>query len=88
MTTPQAQQEKSTASRFVEELRKIHDQWTIPATIMMALRGRIERLSGVQLEHRIGGAYPNGDLSVLLVGSAGTGKTVGDASLARGSWPQ
>ena len=76
--------ETSTGTRLVSELKKIHEQWTVPATILMAIRGRLERLGGVKLEHRIGGAFPNGDMSVLLVGSAGSGKTRAMQSIYEG----
>ena len=59
---------------FFSELNKAHYQVSVPAAILMALRGRIERKSG-DYSNRIGSVFPNGDQSVLLFGPGGTGKT-------------
>lgn len=59
---------------FFDELSKIHHQLSVPSAIFMAMRGRVERLSG-GYQNRIGSAFPNGDQSVLIFGPGGTGKT-------------
>lgn len=59
---------------ILKEISRIHpSQPTIPATILMAIRARMEFKAGV--ENRIGKCFPDGSRGVLMVGKAGTGKT-------------
>ena len=59
---------------FFEEVEKIHHQISLPCAILIAIKGRVERI-GNKFANRIGSAFPNGDQSVLIFGPGGTGKT-------------
>ena len=59
---------------LIGELEKIHEvQPTIPASILLAIRARMEFKAGY--DNRIGKTFPHGNKGVLLVGKAGSGKT-------------
>lgn len=58
---------------IIEQLKNIHYQATMPASILLSLRSRIEKNRGVS--NRLGSVFPNGCKGVLLAGKAGSGKT-------------
>lgn len=57
----------------INEVKKIHPQYTIPACILMAIRAKIE--FSTSIINRIGKTYPDGNRGVLIIGKSGTGKT-------------
>jgi hypothetical protein len=60
-------------ANLLRELKKIHHQPTVAATVLMSIRARIEFKYG--LDNRIGKVFSDGSRGVLLVGKAGTAKT-------------
>lgn len=56
----------------LKEVYKLHPQSTIGGALMLALRGRLERIKGVP--NRIGGDFEH-EKSLLIFGKGGTGKT-------------
>ena len=67
------------SNRFHNELKKIHPQWELAAAVLLSLRGRFERKcherGEVALKDRIGKVFPDGDVSVVILGDRGTRKT-------------
>ncbi len=65
--------------KLLLELKKIHPQWELAAAIFLSLRGRLERKlveSGdLEFDNRIGKAFPDGDISIIMLGDRGTRKT-------------
>jgi len=62
------------AAYLINQIAKLHPrQYTLPASIFMAIRARLEFKAG--FNNRIGRVYPHGNRHVLIVGKAGTGKT-------------
>ena len=62
-----------TSKQIINELKKINPQCTVPAAILMAIRGKMELKAGIR--NRIGRAFQDGNRHLLLVGKAGGGKT-------------
>lgn len=62
-----------TTKNLIKQLKLIHEQTSLPASMLLAIRARMEAKSG--MKNRIGKTFPNGNRGVLFVGKAGAGKT-------------
>lgn len=61
-------------SQLLEEIKKIHEtQYTLPLSILMAIRSRVEKKR--KINNPVGKAFKDGNRGVLIVGKSGCGKT-------------